>query len=271
MARAAIPASKIKARRKRRLLIVFVVVVLALLAIVGGLVALMHADFMRISRITVTGTQTIATSSLVAYAERELAGSYLGIIPKDNIILYPKAAIAASLIEAFPVLASATVSASDFHSISILVVERKPKAQWCGVDASAPEPCFLLDENGAVYRSSLTFTDPSYIKYFGSISGSSPKQYLSVREFRALSALVDTIAASQKTERIDGVWVDTNRDVHLLFGSGFTLLFMLSSDGADIYQRFTLALQSDPFKTHALDDFSYLDLRFGDKLYYKFK
>ena len=33
----------------------------------------------------------------------------------------------------------------------------------------------------------------------------------------------------------------------------------------------TLALEAEPFKGHALSDFEYLDLRFGDRLYYKLK
>ena len=70
---------------------------------------------------------------------------------------------------------------------------------------------------------------------------------------------------------LDGYFVDSNGDVHIMFASGFTLLFPISADGGDVYQRFTLALQSDPFTSHKLSDFEYLDLRFGDKLYYKLK
>ena len=48
-------------------------------------------------------------------------------------------------------------------------------------------------------------------------------------------------------------------------------MFALGDDGGDVFDRFSLALQSDLFKKHALSDFDYLDLRFGDKLYYKLK
>ena len=133
-------------------------------------------------------------------------------------------------------------------------------------------PCFLLDEDGVAYGGALTFSGDAYTRYYGALTGSTtPKHYLNPAQFRSLSALVDTIAESQKDEPLRSVWVDASDDVHLAFASGFTLLFTLSADGGDVYQRLTLALQSDPFKSHKLSDFEYLDLRFGDKLYYKLK
>jgi hypothetical protein len=59
--------------------------------------------------------------------------------------------------------------------------------------------------------------------------------------------------------------------VRVSFINGFALLFSLDSAGADVYQRFVLALGADAFQGHTLGDFEYLDLRFGDKLYYKLR
>jgi len=46
---------------------------------------------------------------------------------------------------------------------------------------------------------------------------------------------------------------------------------LVSDSGADVLERIALALQSEPFAKRSLTDFAYLDLRFGDKLYYKLK
>jgi len=62
-----------------------------------------------------------------------------------------------------------------------------------------------------------------------------------------------------------------NKDVSVRFANSFTLRFALSDAGGDIFERFSLALTSEPMKAHKLSDFQYLDLRFGDKLYYKLK
>ena len=98
-----------------------------------------------------------------------------------------------------------------------------------------------------------------------------PEQYLAPGAFNSLSALIDAIAQNQPQDVITSVEVDSSNDVHVGFASGFMLLFPLSADGGDVYNRFILALQSDVFAGRTIADFEYLDLRFGNKLYYKLK
>jgi len=47
--------------------------------------------------------------------------------------------------------------------------------------------------------------------------------------------------------------------------------FAVADAAGDTFERFSLALGAGPFLEHPLSDFAYLDLRFGDKLYYKLK
>ncbi|MDE1925436.1 MAG: hypothetical protein KGH79_04670, partial [Patescibacteria group bacterium] len=112
----------------------------------------------------------------------------------------------------------------------------------------------------------------AYQKYYGALSGdAAPKHFLTAEEFQSLSALVDALVQEQNGNGIQSVAVGAAGDVTIMFADGFDLLFNVSQDGGDVYQRFMLALQSDPFKQRQLSGFEYLDLRFGDKLYYKLK
>ena len=65
------------------------------------------------------------------------------------------------------------------------------------------------------------------------------------------------------------VVVDEHHDVYVRFENNFTLMFNLRDNSGDVYERFVLAQTAEPFKNHNLSDFEYLDLRFGDRLYYK--
>jgi len=49
------------------------------------------------------------------------------------------------------------------------------------------------------------------------------------------------------------------------------VIFALSDSGGDVYERFVLALTAEPFEGRSTGDFEYLDLRFGDRLYYKLR
>lgn len=272
MARDFLPQSRVRARRRRRRLVVAGSAAAAVLVFFGGLVWLSWAPFLRITAIKVSGTQTLATSTIAQFAEQKISGAYWGLFAKNNILLYPKSVLAASLLHALPTIASVEVHAQNFNTITIAVTERQPKALWCGEELATSTPCFLLDQDGVAYAAETGVSVGAYQKYYGALGGSaSPKHFLTAQQFQSLSALVDAFAQNQATNTIQSIAVSSTGDVTVSFADGFDLLFSLSQDAGDVYQRFTLALQSDPFKQNPLSSFEYLDLRFGDKLYYMLK
>jgi hypothetical protein len=273
MARVPLPESRIRARRRRQRSVFAVTGLVLFLIVFGGLVWLSRASFLSITNIEVSGEYTISAASVQDIVQSRLAGSYGHLFAKNNIFLYPKSQLEATLLASMPVIASVEVRTVDFHTIAVSIIERQPKALWCGdsVEASSSS-CLLLDQNGLAYAPAVTFSGDAYKQYYGALLGNStPLQYLTPAAFASLSALVDTLAQNQPQDMLVSVSVDQNSDVHVGFASGFTLLFPLSADGGDVYNRFILALQSDPFKGHTIADFEYLDLRFGDRLYYKLK
>lgn len=287
MARVDLPASRVRAKRRRQQSVLATFIVVALLLVFGGLVWLSHASFLRITAITVSGDQTLSDASVQSVVQSHIMGSYGHLFAKNNIFLYPKSSIETALTTSLPVIASADVQAVNFHTIGVTIIERQPKALWCGVSAPDAQQeststlatfddsgCLLLDQNGVAYAPasplSMSGQANAYKRYYGQLDGTAlPKQYLTPTSFSSLGALVDTIGQNQSQDTITAVLVDQNGDVHVSFASGFTLLFTLSADGGDVYSRFQLALESDAFAGHTIGDFQYLDLRFGDRLYYK--
>ncbi|MDO8518135.1 MAG: hypothetical protein Q7S26_02495 [bacterium] len=277
MARVVLGESRFKARRRKRRILLASSVCTVLLVVVGGSIFLARAAFLRITMIVVSGASVVPPDAIQALVQQDIAGTYLFAYPKANILLYPKNNIKRQLFTQFPTLKDVDVHAINFHTLDVAVVERQPVALWCA-DASS-SPCFLLDTDGLVYAPAPSYSGDAYKKYVGGASGALPWQYLTQEEFHALSALVDAVAKKESAETVTSITVDANNDVHLVFGSGpdasmgpgFTLLFALHDDTGKIFERFTLALTSTPFTVHQLADFEYLDLRFGDKLYYKLK
>ena len=268
MARVELPESRLRLRKRRRRVRVFVILFVFFLLVLSGLVGLTYWPALQIKDVAISGAQTLSPSTLQAFVRERLAGEYWYVFSKSNIFLYPKKQIAADLTKAYPVLASADVHANDFQSIAVNVVEREPRALWCLQDGR----CYFMDENGVVYGDAPTFSEPVYLSYYGSTTGNAlPKQFLTPAEFQALSALVDAIAQKLSGEKVAGVAVDAQRDVRINFTDGFILIFALGDQGGDVFERLTLALTAEPMATHKLGDFEYLDLRFGDKLYYKLR
>lgn len=244
----------------------------ACVAVVAGAVALSHAPFMRVAAVEIRGGKTVAAEALESKARDVLSGAYFYLVPRDNIFLYPKEELSAALLNAYPTLRGVEVRAENFTTIAVEAEDREPRALWCGESTERPELCLLLDEDGTAYTSAPDFSDNPYVRYYGSLNEEDlPAPFLSPESFRALSALVDALAQAQHPLGVEGVAVDEVDDARLRFENGFMLLFALKDDGGDVFERFSLALTAEPFNGRTLDDFEYLDLRFGDKLYYKLK
>jgi hypothetical protein len=231
--------------------------------------------------VNVSGAEDLS-SVIQQFAQQKLAGHYFFLFPKNNVALYPKQDIERGLLAQYPTLASVSVYNVNLHAIGVTATERQPVAQWCSYSdaavqsestSTAPTACWYIDENGVVYAPVVGANASTFITFTSSNSSPTlPWQFLTPVQFQSLSALVTSILQNKITDNpLIVASVDQYDDVRLQFASGFTLLFSLDDDSGDIYSRLSLALTSDPFTSNPLSDFEYLDLRFGDKLYYKLK
>lgn len=271
MARVQLPASKLKARKRKRRLWTALFFLIALCVLFAGAAALSHAPFLRIEKVEISGAASARPEAVEEEARKYLRGAYGSLFAKNNILLYPKERMREGLLKEFPVFASASVSARDLHALEITIVERAPQALWCE-GSEALSSCLLLDEGGAAYALAADFTGSVYVRYFGPLqAGPLPRQFMEPEQFRALSALVDELGKKLPMLLVDKVALEDGGAARVFFADGFELIIALADNGADVLERFSLALEAEPFASHDVTEFEYLDLRFGDKLYYKLK
>lgn len=268
MARIQLGDSRLRARRKRQRFLIIGLSFFLLLLLCGGVVGLSWLPFMRIHNVDVSGAQAISPQAIQQVVRESIAGGYGHLFAKSNIFLYPKETIATNIQKAFPTIKSLTVRSEDFQTLAVAVVERQPVALWCGDNAEASSTCSFLDDDGFAYAPAAEYSGDVYQKYYGALVGG---HLLTSEQFHSLVALVASIQKVPDIGAVDSVVVDSGADVHLTFISGFTLLFGAADAGASVLQRFTLVRGAAPFANTPLGHFEYLDLRFGDKVYYKVK
>ncbi len=265
-------SSRLAERRRKRLLLLAGVILGIVVVLFLFFWWFFNASFLTISSVQVSGENVIPESSILDAVNSDTSGSYLGLFARNNIFLYPKSKIEADLVALYPTLASVSINAQDFHTIDVVVTERMPHALWCGSDPTNPTTCFLLDANGLAYANAPQYSGEVYQTYYSAASvGPLPAQFLTAASFHSLSALVGAFQTKIASDTVESVLVDQNNDVHLAFSGGYEILFGAADDSGQIFQRFSLALTADPLNSHPLSDFQYVDLRFGDKVYYKLK
>ncbi|HVZ76153.1 MAG TPA: hypothetical protein VG934_02685 [Candidatus Paceibacterota bacterium] len=269
MARVELPASRVRARRRKRRVRLMIVAAALLVTVAGAAVGLMWLPVVRIQTIDIEGVSSVNLDTVRTAAQSELAGEQWYIFPRDNAFLYPREELRASLMRQFPIFKTVGIYSQNLAALSITVTERAPAALWCGESAASSSPCSLMDDSGAVYAPAADFAGQVYVRYYGALKAAYPKQFMTPESFQGLAALESALAGAA---REDIVAVEITPDTGVVhFNDGFVLRYSLMDSGADVVQRFSLALAAAPFTAHKLSDFEYLDLRFGDRLYYKLR
>lgn len=261
--------SKLRTRRRNRRLVLALIVGFCGIISVAGLAGLSYLPQISIQHIEIQGISTIPEEDVRGSIERVLDETYAFIFPKRNIFLYPKRELERQLLSSYPKLLSADLSLKEFNSILLQAEERSPLALWCGKSRGEKEPCYFLDKDGFIYAPAPEFSGTVFVRYFGS----APEEPLGAQfgtgdSFRSLSALVSELGSRGEPSDVE---VTEEGDAQVYFLEGFSLLLALEDKPESILERLALVLESDPLKGTDLGTLAYIDLRFGDRVVYKFK
>ena len=283
MARKSGLPSKLKERRRRLRIFLFISVPVFIVLLVTGAAYLTHWSALAVSKVEVVGASAVSSEALVKSVNEGLSGNHLGFFSKKNIFLYPGRSIEAALLVRFPRLKRADLSIEDFHTLRLAVEERKLYALWCGAEtpqntnvatSSLAAGCDFLDENGFIFSPAADFTGSVYMHYYGpylSSASSTPLglQFLPANEFKQLDAFLRALKPLSLS--VVGAGLLSDKDVKILLEHNATLLVARSSDYSGALDNLRSALSSDVFEKKSIADLEYLDLRFGDHVFYKFR
>lgn len=255
-----------------------------LVALSVSLVWLMQHESMQIHSVEVFGATAISEEEVVAKVDEKLAGTYLSIIPRQNILFYPKADITAAVSQAFPRAKDITVSRRGLGDIEISFTERKPAALWCGdivpylergndTVSSYNEDigmCYFIDETGFIFSAAPRFTGSPLPRYFGSLKKGevSGQQFLEPSEFTLLQQFQSLL--TEKQYQLGGLLVLDEETLEVYLLNGPRLVVLRYADYAAVLENLDSILRSPQFSDPSyFRNLEYIDLRFGSKVYIK--
>ena len=273
--------SPLRARKRRRRVIFAFCLALLMGIAAWGIHYASYLPRFSIHRIEVVGAKDTSPAVVRAFAETQLAGGSFAFLSRGNIFFYPRSALARATEAYFPRISSVDISRESFLAQAIIVTvdERQPFATWCSESGA----CYLLDDGGFIFTAlenysetgEATTTEASYIatKYTftgeikdfeGSPVGQTflPGHFVNARTF--LESLERAGFLAQK------ISVDNEEDISVLLTRGFAIRASLVGDVESTMRNLELVLSSDSLRGKE-EDLLYIDLRFGNKVYYKFK
>ncbi len=268
-------------RRKRRIRATILFFIF-LIILIGGLSYFSGHKNITINNINITGTRIINSNQIKDKTEEILKGRYLYLFAKSNSLIYPHQGLYNQLRETFPRIEKITINRTGWNTLEIDISERAGSYLYCGSVIpenrdDVGENCYFMNNDGYVFDKAPYFSGNVYFKYYLPTKDESPlsKEIVPPLEFHKLVRFVE------------GVQALDFKPTHILLNDSGGYLYLDHKEGSsnpyiafkndnnleDILKNLSYSMKKPEFASEInskYDILSYIDLRFNNKVLYKF-
>ena len=230
----------------------------------------------RINQVSLTGGVILTEKEKQNSNLKFMDGSYCLLFQKNNTFLFPKDKLEDHLKENFKRIDTIEISKKGLTALSIEIKERTPFAVWCkGLPSSLDiEDCYFMDNNSTIFAKAPNFSGDAYFKYYGDVSLGDPigiEYMASSTKFAEISDFVKNV----ETLSIRPIYIIEREDddFALVLSGGGQVYFDTKESLYKTAQNLSALLRTDGLKNLDRENLpvEYIDLRFGNKLFYKLK
>ncbi|MBI5078072.1 MAG: FtsQ-type POTRA domain-containing protein [Candidatus Yonathbacteria bacterium] len=263
----------------------FIIALLSFLFFVA-LGGVSHNSKWQIFQIKVTGATTISSDTVRSLALEKILGNYFLVYARNNSFLFPIGEIEQSLLDLYPQIASVSVNRIDDHSIVINISERKPYALWCGEEFSLiPRElidCWFIDNNGFIFDQAPVFSSGVYLEVYSKLieknEGEPLRAGVPYERFYAADSFVkllreevgEPLRVSLKPEGEAEVTLRTSAIYPFL--AGVIVRFKDEEIPQTLVKTLRAAISREfPDNTALKKKLLYIDMRFGNKIFFGFE
>ena len=266
-------------RRKIRTIKLSIGVAVFVVAAIG-VVWLSRIEQVNIKTIVIVGNSAVTETQLKQVVAEQLRGTYALLFPRTNILFFPRSSITASVRDAFDRIFDAEIVVEDSQTIKLIVKERQPFALYCGdtfIDTrEVLGQCSFLDERGFIFARAPDFIGNIFFKYFGKTATQTSGgpyellglEYMPQDKFRDLTLFLGSFEELKmkptSLTRLDEI------DFEIRLKDGSYILFGGEQSLTSVLGNLQSVFESGIILEREDMQLDYIDLRFGNKIYYKF-
>ncbi|MEZ4104443.1 MAG: hypothetical protein R3B60_04115 [Candidatus Paceibacterota bacterium] len=234
--------------------------------LIWGIWHLTRLPAMTISKITVFDGETIQAERIENIVDNTLKGDYWRLIPKRFTWFYPEKEVLDNLkqIERIKEVSAKKVSNTE---ITIEFSEYIPDSLWCdNHNHNDNQKCLFIDNESYAFGLAPSLTGESLLRYRN--NGKKPqigevlmdeKDFVTTKKFVWLLGQIGWYVSYIEVNQVG--------DVFYILSGGGELRATLYDDPNEVFSYLKALLASDEFSHLKSDNFKYIDLRFGEKLY----
>jgi len=260
--------------RRKRLILKAVVFGIIFATIFAGVVAFFRIPYLQVEKIEISGNELIGDDDLTDAIKAKMEGRHLWLFPKANIFLIPKDKILAELPEEFKRIKKISLDKKYFGAIAVKLEERNNAVLFC-----EKEDCAYADEKGFVFEKAPYFSGDVFLKLIeqrNSDSGENAKtideylgsnlieesEFKKILEFAGLAAKTGGGGVSEVFLKKENIYEFYNKE-------GWKIILNDKNEPQSAYLNLITALDANIKEKRTKLD--YIDLRLGNKIYFKYK
>lgn len=254
--------------RRRKVILKLLLYFFAIFCIFALSVGFFYIPKFKIKEIEVKGASELNKEKLRDEFLAILQRKSLGLFPYGNIFIFPKQRLKAEILGIHP-----DIKKLDFESffperILVEVEERELFAVWCFAEGD----CFFVDKDGFAFKKAPFFHGNLFLKFFDE-RGENPfnnidkgRQVLSEDDFKNLISFIEFVKVKGTT--VSKIFVKDDGIYNLETMSGWRIILDNGNDAQEAFQNFKIMIESLT-KEDYMNKIDYVDLRFGNKIFYK--
>lgn len=272
----------IRERNRRKRKVRRWIISILIVGVLTGAVFFLRSPHFLIKDTVIVGAHVLDTNELTSVVDTQLSGYYAWVIPKRSVFFFPRQNIEDALRKEFKRIDTFDMTQLS-RTLTITVTERKSVYLWCGEEVRLnPEPCYFIDDTGYLFSKAPYFSGSIYFKFFGALETQGPDGVLGGR------VLPESYFPSviQMKEGLDKMNIqayafarEKDTDAAFILSSQYRsdiqkVLLKEGDDTSILVRNLRAAITVDglakELKTK-FDSLLYLDVRYPEKVYYKFE
>ena len=247
--------------------------VLGILAAGVGFVFLTRIPAFQITAVSVEGVRVADPEDISQFILDDLSGYTFKVLPRGSVMLLSTNALEERLYQAFPRFSSVNISRAGTGTLSVSISEYAGVYVWCaqGVDLN---DCYFMDEKGMVFAEAPYFSGSAYPKVFVGEQQELPFKPISDIQLETMKTLIERLPTVSVTPT---AFHFLPGEVHVFFLHNGTESKIVFNEKAVLDQSLEtlfsgMRVQAFASMYHSTEKvLEYIDLRFSNKMVYKFQ
>lgn len=246
-------------------------IVVLSLGLLVGIFFILRAPRLQVVNFNVSGTEVLDNEDIKINLEQKLEGKWLWFFPRTSTFLVDAEKLENNLKKEFSRIEQVVIKRDGLRGLSVEVKEYGASYLWC----TQTQDCYFMDKNGVVYNSAPVFSGSAYVK----IISESPVEPLPFKAFPEKQ--ISQITELQKgllginIDPVAFVLVDDKKiEIDFLHNKSVSKIILDPSMETETSLGYLFsALRTQDFSnlfTNENKKLLYIDLRFSNKVIYKF-